>query len=221
MSTYYIVKKAVPCRAYPSSATSKSVTKLAVGTLVECVGDGSFTNTNLGKTYLPLNVDGEILWAHDAYLTAITNRQAAAIRHALSKVGVNNRADAIAWYNSTDSGKADPKPSGEAHCTVGAEWGVCQGTNLGSLISRTAAKLETKARKKGIWHAKGGDYDPKPGDIVQFKASGKDAATHTELLVLKVGTTLHTINYNASKYGKATTHKTTDSYFYGYVEISY
>ncbi|MCD8197796.1 MAG: hypothetical protein LUE24_11645 [Lachnospiraceae bacterium] len=78
----------------------------------------------------------------------------------------------------TDSGKSDPKPSGEAHCTVGAEWGVCQGTNLGSLISRTAAKLETKARKKGIWHAKDSDYTPKPGDIVQFKATGKSTASH-------------------------------------------
>ncbi len=219
--SYYIVNRAVSAREYPSSDTGKSVTKLAAGTLVECVGDGSFTNTSLNKTYLPILVDGTVRWVHDAYLVAVTNGQAAAIRHGLSMVGVNNRAKAIAWYNSTDSGKADPKPTTEAHCTVGALWGVCQGTNLGSLISRTAAKLETKARKKGIWHSKSGSYSPKPGDIVQFKADGKSAATHSELLVLKYGTTLYTIDYNNDKYGKRRTRKTTDSYTYGYVEISY
>lgn len=221
MSTYYIVKKKVPCRTYPSSATSKSVTSLAVGTLVECVGDGSFTNTDLGKTYLPIKVDGETLWAHDAYLTPITNGQAAAIKHGLSKVGVNNRADAIKWYNSTASGKKNPKPSGEAHCTVGAEWGVCQGTNMGDLISRTAAKLETKARKRGLWHDKDGDYAPKTGDIVQFKATGKSAATHSELLRLKDDNTLYTIDYNDDKCGKLRARKITDDYTYGYVEIAY
>ncbi|MCC8075273.1 MAG: hypothetical protein LIO95_04910 [Clostridiales bacterium] len=219
--SYYVVKKAVAARDFPSSKTGKQVVKLTAGQVVQTDDCGKFSNTSLNKVYLPVLVDGVYRWVHDAYLIAISDRQAAALLHGESWLGKKPGSKAIAWYNSTDSGKSDPKPTSEAYCTVGAMWGASQGTDLGSLISRTAAKLETKARKKGIWHVKGGNYEPKPGDLVQFKSSGKSTATHTELLACKDGSTLNTINYNASKVCKRQTRKVSDDYTYGYVELTY
>lgn len=219
--SYYVVKKAVAARDFPSSATGKQVVKLTAGQVVQADNCGKFSNTALGKVYLPVLVDGVYRWVHDAYLTAISGKRAVALLHGESWLGKKPGSKAIAWYNSTDSGKADPKPTGEAYCTVGALWGVAQGTDLGSLISRTAAKLEKKARNKGIWHAKGGSYEPKPGDLVLFKATGKSSATHTELLASKSGDTLNTINYNASGVCKRQSRKVSDAYTYGYVEMPY
>ncbi|MCC8076406.1 MAG: hypothetical protein LIO95_10790 [Clostridiales bacterium] len=219
--SYYVVKKAVAARDFPSSDTGKQVVKLTAGQVVQADDCGSFSNTALGKVYLPVLVDGAYRWVHDAYLIAISNRQAAALLHGESWLGKKPGSKAIAWYNSTDSGKSDPKPTSEAYCTVGALWGISQGTDLGSLISRTAAKLEKKARSKGIWHAKGSSYSPKPGDLVLFKSTGKSSATHTELLASKSGDTLNTINYNDSGVCKRKSRKTTDDYTYGYVEMSY
>ncbi len=219
--SYYVVKKAVAARDFPSSATGNQVVRLTAGQVVQADDCGSFSNTALGKVYLPVLVDGAYLWVHDAYLTAVSSRQAAALLHGESWLGKKPGSKAIAWYNSTDSGKSDPKPTSEAFCTVGALWAVSQGTDLGSLISRTAAKLEKKARNRGIWHAKGGDYAPKPGDLVLFRASGKSSATHTELLASVNGETLNTINYNDSGVCKRKTRKVSDDYTYGYVEMSY
>jgi hypothetical protein len=217
---YYIVKKAVPLRNFPSSKTGNIVQKLSVGTLVTVDDCGKFVNTELGKTYLPVIVDGNRLWAHETYLQAISERQAAAIKHGESLLGKKPQAKAIAWYNSTSVGKKDPKKK-EAYCTVGALWGASQGTDLGDLISKNAPTLEKKARKKGIFHAKDSGYTPKPGDLVLFKGSGKTSASHTEVLVLKVGNVLHTINYNSSRVCKRQERKVSDNYTYGYVEITY
>jgi hypothetical protein len=100
-------------------------------------------------------------------------------------------------------------------------WAASQGTDLGELISKNAPTLEEKTRKKGIFHAKDSGYAPKPGDLVLFKGKAKNSASHTELLVLKVGNVLHTINYNADKVCKRQERKVADNYTYGYVEITY
>jgi hypothetical protein len=217
---YYIVKKVVPLRDFPSSETGNVIKKLSIGTLVTADDCGKFVNTELGKTYVPLIVDGKRLWAHDAYLQQITPRQAAAIKHGESWLGRKPQTKAIAWYNSTAEGKKSPKKK-EAYCTVGALWGVSQGTDLGDLISKNAPTLESKAKEKGLWHAKDSNYSLKTGDLVLFKGKAKDSASHTELLVLQVGNVLHTINYNASKVCKRQERKVSDNYTYGYVEITY
>jgi hypothetical protein len=165
-------------------------------------------------------MDGSRLWAHDAYLQQITPRQAAAIKHGESWLGRKPQTKAIAWYNSTEQGAKDPKKK-ENYCTVGALWAAAQGTDLGDLIARTAAKCEAKAKEKGLWHAKDSDYNPKPGDLVLFKGKAKNSASHTELLVLKVGNVLHTINYNADKVCKRQERKVSDNYTYGYIDITY
>jgi hypothetical protein len=217
---YYIVKKAVPLRDFPSSKVGNVVKKLSIGTLVTADDCGKFVNTELGKTYLPVIMDGSRLWAHDAYLQQITPRQAAAIKHGESWLGRKPQTKAIAWYNSTEQGAKDPKKK-ENYCTVGALWAAAQGTDLGDLIARTAAKCEAKAKEKGLWHAKDSDYNPKPGDLVLFKGKAKNSASHTELLVLKVGNVLHTINYNADKVCKRQERKVSDNYTYGYIDITY
>jgi hypothetical protein len=217
---YYIVKKEVPLRDFPSSKTGSVIKKLSVGVLVTADDCGKFVNTELGKTYVPVIVDGKRLWAHETYLQAISDRQAAAIKHGESWLGRKPQTKAIAWYNSTEQGKKSPKKK-EAYCTVGALWGASQGTDLGDLISKNAPTLEEKARKKGIFHAKDSGYTPKCGDLLLCKGSGKTSASHTELLVLKVGNVLHTINYNADKVCKRQERKVSDNYTYGYVEITY
>jgi hypothetical protein len=217
---YYIVKKAVPLRDFPSSKVGNVVKKLSIGTLVTVDDCGKFVNDTLGKTYLPVIMDGSRLWAHDAYLQQITPRQAAAIKHGESWLGRKPQTKAIAWYNSTAEGKKSPKKK-EAYCTVGALWGVSQGTDLGELISKNAPTLEEKTRQKGIFHAKNSDYSPKTGDLVLFKGKAKNSASHTELLVLKVGNVLHTINYNADKVCKRQERKVSDNYTYGYIDITY
>jgi hypothetical protein len=217
---YYIVKKVVPLRDFPSSKVGNVVKKLSIGTLVTVDDCGKFTNTELGKTYLPVIMDGSRLWAHETYLQAISDRQAAAIKHGESWLGRKPQTKAIAWYNSTAEGKKSPKKK-EAYCTVGALWGVSQGIDLGDLISKNAPTLETKARKKGIFHAKDSGYTPKCGDLLLCKGSGKTSASHTELIVIKVGETLHTINYNSSGICKRQERKVSDSYVYGYVEMKF
>jgi hypothetical protein len=217
---YYLVKKKVPARDFPSSKTGKSVKTLAVGTLLEVDTCGRFENKELGKTYLPVLIDNAYYWVHDAYVTAISDAQAAAIKHGESWLGKKPQTKAIAWYNSTPVGKKNPKKK-EAYCTVGALWGVSQGIDLGDLISKNAPTLETKARKKGIFHAKDSGYTPKCGDLLLCKGSGKTSASHTELIVIKVGETLHTINYNSSGICKRQERKVSDSYVYGYVEMKF
>lgn len=218
---YYIVKKSVPARDFPSSAVGKNMTMLAPGQVVQADDCGVFENTSLHKTYLPCLMDGKRLWVHDAYLDAASSRQAVALLHGELWLGKKPNAKAIAWYNSTPSGKADPKPKGEAHCTVGALWAASMGADLGSLIARTAAKCEKQARKLGLWHAKGSGYTPKPGDLVLFKASGKSSATHTEILCWKQGDKLYTINFNSSRVCRRMERDVDNGYTYGYIEIKY
>ena len=218
---YYVVKKQVGGRDFPSSDVGKNVEALVPGQVVQADDCGVFENTALGKTYLPCLIGGRRLWVHDAYLEAVRGRQAAALLHGESWLGKKPNAKAIAWYNSTPSGKADPKPKGEAHCTVGALWAASMGTDLGSLIARTAAKCEKQVRKQGLWHAKDSGYTPKPGDLVLFRAGGKSSATHTELLCWKQGDKLYTINFNSGRICKRMERDVGDSYTYGYIEIKY
>lgn len=216
---YYIVKKAVPARDYPSSVSGKKIVQLSVGTVLQVDGGITANNAELGKVYLPAMVDGQRRWVHDAYLTRLDSRRGRALAFAQSLLGSRTGSRAIRWYNGTAAGKADPKPS-ENFCSTWALWALDQaGVDVAAITARTAEKVRQKAKSCGRWHKKGGGYTPKPGDLVLYHSGGTGGASHTELLVLAAGDKLYTINGNSSGVVRRMERKVSAEYTYGYVEV--